>query len=471
MRCHLIVAFKAYYGHGVMRGCLRIRTIYPMNHTIKSMLIAAAALTAVSSYAQDKSTLDLLVKKGIITAEERAVALQSASEARAAAGLNKIFVKEDNAKRLTFSGRIQTQYESIGGDYTDNAGTKTEVVDISTAFMRRLYLGFRADIGEGISAEIVNNFADNTLDKALFTAETSYGTFVLGYQKVQWGLEENTSSSKLLTVERSASNRFWNEAVSSSSIGRLGFGARHTGLHYSNKYAVDAAQTIDYGFSVANALQGQGTSTGNNDIGTWANLIYSYKISDTNRHSIGVNWGAARDSRDAAATATAAGVGSAQIKGFNPYIKSQFDKLIVQAEMISTTNEARGATASSIERKPEGYTVLAAYKFTDQIEGVVRYSQLDTDGQGATFSGLYRDATNFASSGLPLYNKFDSMYYGVNYYFVDHNAKIMFGYEKAKASQRLGSTSSATGTSALGGLIGSGKADSDIFRLQAQVLF
>ena len=440
-----------------------------MNHTIKSMLIAAAALTAVSSYAQDKSTLDLLVKKGIITAEERAVALQSASEARTAAGLNKIFVKEDATKRLTFSGRVQTQYESIGGETTDSAGNKAEVTDVSTAFMRRLYLGFKADMGEGISAEIVNNFADNTLDKAIFTAETTYGNFVLGYQKVQWGLEENTSSSKLLTVERSASNRFWNEGVSSSA--RLGFGARHTGLHYSNKYAVDAAQTIDYGFSVANALQGQATSTGNNDLGTWANIIYSYKISDTNRHSIGVNWGAARDTREANATSTGSGISGndAQIKGFNPYIKSQFDKLIVQAEMISTTNEARGATASSIERKPEGYTVLAAYKFTDQIEGVIRYSQLDTDGQGANFSGLYRDAAAFSSSVF--YNKFDSIYYGVNYYFVDHNAKIMLGYEKAKASERLGSTSSATGTSALGGVIGSGKADSDIFRLQAQVLF
>jgi phosphate-selective porin len=440
-----------------------------MNTTIKSMLIAAAALTAVSSYAQDKSTLDLLVKKGIITAEERAVALQSASESRAAAGLNKIFVKEDATKRLTFSGRVQTQYESIGGDVTTSAGVNSEVTDVSTAFMRRLYLGFKADMGEGISAEIVNNFADNSLDKAIFTAETTYGTFILGYQKVQWGLEENTSSSKLLTVERSASNRFWNEGVSSSA--RLGFGARHTGLHYSNKYLVDTAQTLEYGFSVANALQGQGTSTGNNDVGTWANLIYSYKISDTNRHSIGVNYGAARDSRDNTAIATGAGItgNDAQIKGFNPYIKSQFDKLIVQAEMISTTNEARGATATTIERKPKGYTALAAYKFTDQIEGVIRYSQLDTDGQGANFSGLYRDAAAFSSSVF--YNKFDSIYYGVNYYFVDHNAKIMLGYENAKATERLGSTSSATGTSALGGVVGSGKADANIFRLQAQVLF
>ena len=150
-----------------------------MNNSLKTMLIAAAALSAASSFAQDKSTLDLLVKKGVITAEERAVALEESSAARAASGLNKIFVKEDNAKRLTFSGRIQTQYESIGGSITQNNGTEVKKVDVSNAFMRRLYLGFKADMGEGISAEVVNNFADNTLDKAMFTADTAYGSLSL----------------------------------------------------------------------------------------------------------------------------------------------------------------------------------------------------------------------------------------------------------------------------------------------------
>jgi len=435
-----------------------------MNSTLKSMLIAAAAFTSVSAFAQDKATLDLLVKKGLITAEERAKTLDEAAKARTASGLNKVFVKEDAAKRLTFSGRIQTQYESIGGTTTTGAGVETKNTDLSSAFMRRLYLGFKADMGEGISAEVVNNFADNTLDKAIFTAESAFGTFNLGYMKVQWGLEENTSSSKLLTVERSASNRYWNESASATNQ-RLGFGARHTGLHYAFKYAVDAAQTLEFGASAANAIQGQSqVSTGAtgtaNDIGVFANLIYTYKITDTNKHSIGVNYGTQRDQRDATgANASGGATSTATISGFNPYIKSQFDKLIVQAEFISTTNEARG---TSIERKPEGFTALAAYKFTDQIEGVVRYSQLDTDGQGGTFGDLYRDAKNVGSG---FYNKFDSVYVGVNYYFVDHNAKIMFGYEKANASEGMSAAGTTTTTT------DGRKADADIFRLQAQVLF
>ena len=83
-----------------------------MNNTLKSMLIAAAALTAVSSFAQDKSTLDLLVKKGVITAEERAAALEESSNARAASGINRVFPKEDATTRLTFGGYFQTQFSS-----------------------------------------------------------------------------------------------------------------------------------------------------------------------------------------------------------------------------------------------------------------------------------------------------------------------------------------------------------------------
>jgi phosphate-selective porin len=426
-----------------------------MNSTLKSMLIAAAAITSVSAFAQDKATLDLLVKKGLITAEERAKTLDEAAKARTASGLNKVFVKEDATKRLTFSGRIQTQFEAIGGETTDNAGAVATVTDASQGFMRRLYLGFKVDMGEGISAELVNNFADNSLDKAIFTADSAYGSFVLGYQKVQWGLEENTSSSKLLTVERSASNRFWGE---SAKNGRLGFGARHTGLHYSNKYAVDAAQTLEYGAAVVNAAQGQAASVGN-DMGAYANLIYTYKISDTNKHSLGLNWGSARDTRTTAGVGNGAGQNDATISGFNPYIKSQFDKLIVQAEYIKTTNEDRGSGTAADERKPEGFTILAAYKFTDQVEGVIRYSKLDTDGAGAQFGDLYRDASNI---GTLNYNKFDSVYLGVNYYFVDHNAKIQLGWEKAKSSELL---------SGFGGTTSSAKADADIFRLQAQVLF
>ena len=440
-----------------------------MNSSLKSMLIAAAAITSVSAFAQDKATLDLLVKKGLITAEERAKTLDEAAKARAASGLNKIFAKEDNAKRLTFAGRVQTQWESIGYSETTASGT-TNFTDVNNVLMRRAYLGFKADIGEGISAELVYNFADNSdassgtvragaFDKVIFTHDSSLGKFDLGYQKVQWGLEENTSSSKLYTVERSLVTRYWAEAENGR---RLGFGARHVGLHYSNKLALDAAGTLEYGAALVNAKQGY-NATGINDFGTYVNVAYTYKITDTNRHTAGVNWGQTADVA-AAGTITNFGGSIDKMSGFNPYFKSQFDKLVIQGEMQTTNVDQKNAAAANIggaERDPTGYNFIVAYKFTDAIEAVARYSVLDTDGRGIKVGDGFRDAQTGAT-----YNKANSVYLGVNYYFVDHNAKICFGYEKGKLTDSISYQADGSFTTN-----SANKADADVFRLQAQVLF
>ena len=444
-----------------------------MNSTLKSMLIAAAAITSVSAFAQDKATLDLLVKKGLITAEERAKTLDEAAKARAASGLNKIFAKEDNAKRLTFAGRVQTQWESIGYSETTASGT-TNFTDVNNVLMRRAYLGFKADIGEGISAELVYNFADNSdavvssgtttvragaFDKVIFTHDSSLGKFDLGYQKVQWGLEENTSSSKLYTVERSLVTRYWAEAENGR---RLGFGARHVGLHYSNKLALDAAGTLEYGAALVNAKQGY-NATGINDFGTYVNVAYTYKITDTNRHTAGVNWGQTADV-SASNALTSFGGSIDKLSGFNPYFKSQFDKLVIQGEMQTTNVDQKNAAAANIggaERDPTGYNFIVAYKITDAIEAVARYSVLDTDGRGIRVGDGFRDAQTGAT-----YNKANSVYLGVNYYFVDHNAKICFGYEKGKLTDSISYQADGSFTTN-----SANKADADVFRLQAQVLF
>ena len=55
---------------------------------------------------------------------------------------------------------------------------------------------------------------------------------------------------------------------------------------------------------------------------------------------------------------------------------------------------------------------------------------------------------------------------GLNYYFNKNNAKIQFGYEKAKLEGRISSY-----TAGVANVVNADHADADIFRLQAQVLF
>jgi hypothetical protein len=432
-----------------------------MNNTLKTMLVAAAALTAVSAQAQDKATLDLLVKKGVITAEERAKTLQSSAATKTESGMDRVFTKEAGANRLTFSGRIQGQWEAAA--YTQTAaGVETQAADLNNVMMRRLYLGAKADVGAGFSGELVWNFGDNSnasssstststssggittttttststtvragaADKAVVTYEGAIGKFDLGYQKVQFGQEENTSSSGLYTVERSMVTRYWAE---SNNGRRLGFGARHVGLHYSNKIVIGEGGpgTLAFGAAIVDAVQGY-NSTGVNDYGYYGNVSFDWKPLGT---TIGVNYGLT----PSGATSTSGGAVTpingkiAMAEGFNPYFKYVTGDLTIVGEYIVTAIDASSTSATNsgfLERDPSGYNITLAYKLSENLEAVVRYSALDTDGRGQQASDGFRDV-NTAPLTAATYDKSSSVFLGLNYYFNKNNAKIQIGYEMA----------------------------------------
>ncbi len=447
-----------------------------MNNTLKTMLVAAAALSAVSAQAQDKATLDLLVKKGVITAEERAKTLQSAAATKTESGMDRVFIKEAGANRLTFSGRIQGQWEAAAYSETiASTGVETQGVDLNNVLMRRLYLGAKADVGYGFSGELVWNFGDSSqgtsgvragaADKAVFTYEGAIGKFDIGYQKVQFGQEENTSSSALYTVERSMVTRYYAE---SNNGRRLGFGARHVGLHYSNKVVIGEGGpgTLAYGASIVDAVQGY-NSTSINDYGYYANVSFDWKPLGT---TIGINYGIT----PSGATSTSGGLPTAvggtldMAEGINPYFKYVSGDLTVVGEYILTSIDASSTSSTNsgfLDRDTSGYNLTLAYKLSENLEAVARYSALDTDGRGQQVGDGFRDVVTTGTSGST-YNKSSSVFVGLNYYFNKNNAKIQVGYEKAKLEGRISGYANGVAT-----VVAADHADADIFRVQAQVLF
>jgi hypothetical protein len=460
----------------------------PMNNTMKTMLVAAAALTAVASQAQDKATLDLLVKKGVISAEERAKTLDEAAAARAASGVNRMFPKEDATKRFTIAGYFQTQMENFSYSQTATAGAaSTSNYRSQNAFlMRRLYIEFIADVGEGLQGDVVFDMSGNTansIDRAMVSHTSSIGTIDFGYKKVTWGYEESTlsslfkaSSSKLLTVERGITNRYWNEAENGSSTAilssgrRLGFGAHHTGVHYTS---VANPQGFEYGASLTAAAQGFNNFKGLNDIGGYANLVYNYKVSDTQKYAVGVNYGKVRYFSVAGASNT-----QSNMEGYNPFVQAQYDNWTVYAEYLSTKiNGTADVPVSSGNRKPVGQNLTVAYKINDNWEAVARYTNLDTDGRGQAISDGVRDFGTVGGAGGAgisgsSFNKSNSYYLGVNYYFTlpvaggatvnGANAKIQLGYERSEFKDIVS-----------GGVVtvAGAKANVDAIRLQAQIAF
>ncbi|MEY3548732.1 MAG: hypothetical protein RLZZ552_1100 [Verrucomicrobiota bacterium] len=445
-----------------------------MNSTLKSMLIAAAAISSVSAFAQDKATLDLLVKKGIITAEERAKTLQSAAAAKTESGMDRVFIKEAGANRLTFSGRIQGQWEMADYSETNASGVETQGVDLNNFLMRRLYLGAKVDVGHGFSGELVWNFGDSSqgtsgvragaADKAVVTYVSELGQFDLGYQKVQFGQEENTSSSALFTVERSMVTRYWAE---SNNGRRLGFGARHVGLHYSNKVVIGEGGpgTLAYGAAIVDAVQGY-NNTGVNDFGYYANASFDWKPLGT---TVGINYGLTPSGATSTSGGAVTGVNGkiAMAEGINPYFKYVTGDLTVVGEYIMTGIDASSTTTTNsgfLDRDPSGYNITLAYKLSENLEAVARYSALDTDGRGQQVGDGFRDVVTTGTSGST-YDKSNSIFVGLNYYFNKNNAKIQVGYEKAKLEDKLGAYTNGVP------VITDEHADADIFRVQAQVLF
>ena len=457
-----------------------------MNSTLKSMLIAAAAITSVSAYAQDKATLDLLVKKGVITAEDRAKTLEEAATARTASGAGRVWAKEDTTSRLTFSGYFQTQYENFGYSQTVGAtGVKTSDYRAQSAFLiRRLYLETFADLGSGISGDVVFDMSGNTansIDRAMVSLAGSYGSFDFGYRKVTWGYEESTlsslfkaSSSKLYTVERGITNRYWNEQENGSATAttrsdgrRLGFGAHHLGLHYNS---VTNTNGLEYGASVTNSAQGFNNYKGLNDLGLYANVVWNNKISDNEKYAVGVNYGKA-----SYFNSTAVAQSTAKIEGYNPFVQAQYFKWTLLAEYMSTkvNQSADAANVNNTDHTPKGYDLTLAYDFTQNWQGVIRYTNLDSNGRGQQIGDGERDFASVGGLGGTTFNKSDSYYIGVNYFFTVNalgkevagtNAKIQLGYEMATFKDTL--------TSA--GLVTTGAGDRakvNTIRLQAQVAF
>lgn len=462
-----------------------------MNSTLKSMLIAAAAITSVSAFAQDKATLDLLVKKGLITAEERAKTLDEAAKARSASGVNKVFVKEDATKRLTIGGYFQAQYQSFDYSQTTATGVSTTAPTQGSFLMRRLYLEILADVGNGISGNIVLDTSGNTtssstswLDRAMVTHTSEIGSFDLGYRKVAWGYEESTltslfkaSSGKLSTVERGITNRYWNEGENGNALRsdgrRLGFGAHHTGLHYNT---VPNPQGFEFGASVVNAAQGRFTEgTNNNDLAYYANIAWNNKVSDNEAYSVGVNYGSTRYFNSTSAVNTLA-----DMKGYNPFLMAKYFNWTFQGEYMSTkitSSKDAAANTDDQDHTPTGYNAMVLYKINDNWEGVVRYTSLDTDMRGQRISDGERGFAAAGPTGVTsLYDKSDAIYLGVNYYFNlealgqqvnGYNAKIQFGIERAKFKDVITQAATpvlATGASQISATV-------DVIRLQAQVAF
>jgi hypothetical protein len=374
-------------------------------------LSAGVVLAATSALAQDsKALIDALVKKGILTNEE---ATSIASEVKNSQATQDVATSAGKyLKKLTLSGRFQVQYAGLS---TDIDGTTADPASTNHFFMRRMYLGAKAELAGGWSGNLNYDFAGSTFDAAFIEWKQSDALAVdVGFRKVPFGLEEwYTSSGNLRAIERSPATRFF---VESNNGRRLGAGSYRTGVFVGGKNPTG----LFYNVAVTNPERDESaagvTSAGtnaNNTMAYWGNLGYAAKITN----GTFVVSGSVGELPDQGGKVVGAGDDLMVYNAFAELTSGPFD---LQLEYFGSKND-HGVSATQ-DAKSTAWSIQPAYRVGD-IEGVVRYTSVDSDHRGLTTGDLIRSAPSGGTM-----DKLTEWFAGVNFYLRGNDVKWQLGY-------------------------------------------
>lgn len=381
---------------------------------LKSKLLAttAALLCAGTVFAQDsKALIDVLIQKGILNQEEAAKIQKDLAKNNAAVDVSTS--KGKYLEKLTLSGRFQIQYAGLG---TSVDGAATQPVSTNHFFMRRMYLGAKAELGQGWSGNLNYDFAGSTFDAAFVQWKHSdLAVLDIGFRKVPFGLEEwYTSSGNLRVIERSPGTRYF---VESNNGRRLGAGSYRTGVFLGGK----DASGFFYNVALTNPERDESaagvTSAGNaatNSLSYWGNVGYTTKTSKTGSVTLSASAGYLPDQGG-----KVLGAGD-NLSVYNAFLEYTDGPVDLQLEYLGSSND-HGVSATQ-GSKSSAFSIQPAYRVGD-LEYVVRYSSVDSDGRGLSTSDLIRSAPSGGTM-----NKLTEWFAGINYYIRGNDVKWQLGY-------------------------------------------
>ena len=411
-------------------------------HTFKFKALALAAVALLAAgpalLAQDnKALLDALVKKGVLTNDEAVQISREVAKSGSSAVVSTSKGKYLN--KLTISGRLQIQYAGLG---TDIDGATVQPSATQHFFLRRIYLGAKAELTDNWSGTFNYDFAGSTFDAAFVTWKQSEALAVdVGFRKVPFVYDEFTSSSDIRAIERSPVTRYF---VESNNGRRLGAGSYRTGVYVGGTedgFFYNGAITNPERDESASGVASVGGKT-NNNVALWANAGYGGKFEGGN-YKVGASVGYLPDQGG-----KAVGAGD-DLTVYGLYTDIAAGGLGFRAEYVWSENE-HGASATR-DANASGFYLQPTYR-VGAIEGVLRYSYLDTDGRGVDLSDGVRSAP-----GGGTMDKLSEWFIGGNYYFRGNDLKLQLGYIHAESKDALAG--------------GAAKATTDGVRSQMQLNF
>jgi hypothetical protein len=481
-RRHLTVTITGYNLRVLIANNLH-REISPMLHNKitwcallgAALLSASATLAQTSANNNDKALLNVLIEKGVLTAGE---AQQITDEmAKSTSGQDVITNPADKfVKKLTLSGRFQVQFADLGTSidgFQNNAPAVLPAHPVASQhfLLRRLYLGERVDLTDNFSAFVNYDFANVSFD-ALYISWKQSDAFIIdaGLEKAPFDYEEVTSSGSLKAIERSPITRYFDETNNGRRLGaasyRTGLFAKGSQDGFFYEVAVTNPERNEYSgdSSAGPTVNGSGgvgnySNNTNNNFAYYGWGGYASKFEDLT-YKVGVEAGYLPDQ---GGPSTSVGVGN-NLSIYGAYADATWQDFNLQGEyMAAKSGNAVTVHGTVRSAKPDGFWIQPSYYLIPKLlEGVVRYSEVNSDNRGVALSDGIRGATSGGTM-----NKMDEWYVGGNWYIEGNDVKLQFGYIHGDGKGALAPTS-ATGVVANGSAI---KASTDGIRSQVQVNF
>ncbi len=374
-------------------------------------LLCGAALAASPVIAQDsQAILDILVRKGVITANEAKEVLVEADSKRKPPPVV-VTPNRNTISQLRIRGRLQGQFAYSDGS---NSGTAVRAGDYSTFELRRARVGVQGKIFQDWNFMVeMNALSTVDLDGALLTyAKHPEANISFGKGKPRFGHEELTSSASIITMERSRLTNYFQggKPLGLRVDGSMDSFSYHVGLFNgrSDSTSSMASGTDSYLFNVSGGFNLDDMVGDGNQLSVRLDYLNNNKATGYYRFE------------DAFAA-------SLHFKTGN------FD---VRTEYMWGEDHAGRSTS--------GFYVMPSFYFVpNKVEGVLRFESNKGD------AGVNLSANRYADRVPGLYrsgNRYQAIYVGFNYYIYGEHLKLMTGLERAEnkdgtaASNAKGST-------------------------------
>lgn len=400
--------------------------------TLKSKclaLLGGVLFSASAVLAQDSGPLlDALVRKGILTNQE-------------AEDLRADLVRDNNTipakavgggkatDRLSVGMRMQVQYASLD---TDIKNAAVGPVATDHAFLRRMYITFKAGVGGNWGATMTYDLAGGSYDDAIIEWKpTPDLAFNFGLRKVNVAAEERGSSGDIRAIERSSVTRYF---VESNNGRRLGAASYRIGAFLDGKKELTQTTGIVYSAAVTNPERNESftgaSATGDNTTNRpalWGNLGVTGKLANNGSWIAGVGTGYMPDQGGSGTTNFGKGF---DLSIYSVYANVTAGRLGFMGEYLMAKVE-RGFNATT-DAKPKGFYLQPSFLVNENVELVVRYAALDSDHRGVTLSDVIRSSPSGGTM-----NKSEEWYFGGNYYLRGNDLKLQLGLVSGKTKDTL----------------------------------